>query len=149
VSVVDVRAVGLRDRRAGIEITMTPWWPRTWRVLAVVAGSPRFSGLVARPTAELALIHDCLPPRPDPEVVRALVAVARHVRTDLDTAEVVAVHPVSWDDLLAEHAVTPLHRMAELGVLLDEDRCGRTGGRRRTATRWRRCGPRPRRTWPP
>lgn len=103
------------------EIELTAWWPPSWQVRATVAGVTVFSGVVERSNPGCYVVHECLPERVNPCSFTILAAVARRIRAELGAVQVAVIHPAGWDDQLAAHGVRALHRMAQLGLLLDED----------------------------
>ena len=121
-SILDERATDQEPaEHFGLEIELMAWWDRAWLARATVAGDTVFSCVVERPSPGLTVLHECLPQRVDLRSTEILMAVARRVRADSGPADLVAIHPASWDEQLAAHGVKPLHRMAYLGLLLEED----------------------------
>lgn len=103
-----------------LRVELAPDWDGGWTVRAS-AGDVRLSCAVFRPDPGVWILHDCLPQRRDAALADLLVAAAGQLRAELGPAEFFAIHPAEWDDRLAEHPVVPMHRMVNLGLLLDED----------------------------
>ncbi|MCT2587061.1 GNAT family N-acetyltransferase [Actinophytocola gossypii] len=100
---------------------LVSWWDNTWLVRAVSADGTVLTCLATRTGRESCLLDELLPRRRDPRLAGLLVAAADRVRDDLGVTTVLAVHPADWDEHLSGHGVTPLHRMAHLGLLLDDE----------------------------
>jgi ribosomal protein S18 acetylase RimI-like enzyme len=115
----------LDDRQAEPEVDVTfeliAWRPHSWLIRATAVDGLQLTCVVTRPNSDSLLLHEFLPQCRDQRLAGIMLSAAACAGARLGSTEVYAVHPAAWDDHLRDTGVVTLHRMAHLGLLLDDE----------------------------
>jgi GNAT superfamily N-acetyltransferase len=109
------------EPEAGVTVELIAWRPHSWLIRAAAADGLQLTCVVTRPDPGSLLLHDFLPQRRDRRLAGIMLSAATYAGAELGSTDVYAIHPAAWDDHLREMGTVALHRMAHLGLLLDDE----------------------------